>query len=100
MSVAPTLKVEQKLVLPSHRDAYYGGTWHAPIEARYVEGINPGTGESLGKVMDGAGARPQGRDRGGEVCFRRLAARAAARAREAVAQDCRCLARECGRAGD
>jgi betaine-aldehyde dehydrogenase len=59
MSVAPTLNVEQKLVLPSHRDAYYGGTWHAPIEARYVEGINPGTGESLGKVMDGTAADAQ-----------------------------------------
>src|SRR5579871_3429777 len=56
MSVAPTLKVEQRLVLPSHRDAYYGGTWRAPVEGRYVEGINPGSGESLGKVMDGTAA--------------------------------------------
>ncbi|MGP0090091.1 MAG: aldehyde dehydrogenase family protein [Xanthobacteraceae bacterium] len=59
MSVATPLKAAQTLVLPSHRDAYYGGRWHKPVDGRYVEGINPGTGESLGKVMDGTAADAQ-----------------------------------------
>ena len=44
-----------KLNLPTHRGAYYGGKWHEPKSGRYVDTINPGTGESLGKVAD-AGA--------------------------------------------
>ena len=59
MSVATTLQAAQTLVLPSHRDAYYGGAWHKPVEGRFVDGINPGTGESLGKVMDGTAADAQ-----------------------------------------
>ena len=38
--------------LPEHRDAYYGGAWHAPSRGRYAETINPGTGEVLAKVAD------------------------------------------------
>jgi acyl-CoA reductase-like NAD-dependent aldehyde dehydrogenase len=41
-----------KLTLPEHRDAYYGGKWHAPKDGHYVDTINPGTGESLDKVAD------------------------------------------------
>jgi betaine-aldehyde dehydrogenase len=59
VSVATTLKPTHTLVLPSHRDAYYGGAWHKPVEGRYVEGISPGTGETLGKVMDGTAADAQ-----------------------------------------
>ncbi len=40
------------LTLPTHRDLYYGGGWHAPKSARYAETINPATGESLGRVAD------------------------------------------------
>jgi betaine-aldehyde dehydrogenase len=40
------------LTLPTHRDLYYGGAWHAPKSARYVETINPATGEGLGRVAD------------------------------------------------
>jgi len=39
--------------LPSHRDPYYGGKWQKPKSDRYVDTISPGTGESLGKVVDG-----------------------------------------------
>jgi betaine-aldehyde dehydrogenase len=45
-SVAP-------LNLPSHRDPYYAGKWQKPAAGRYVEVVNPGTGESLGKIVDG-----------------------------------------------
>ena len=40
------------LNLPKHRGAYYGGAWHAPKSGREVDVINPGTGQSLGKVAD------------------------------------------------
>jgi len=42
----------QALILPEHRDAYYGGAWHAPKSSRRSDTINPGTGESLGPVAD------------------------------------------------
>src|SRR5437773_10231849 len=42
--------------LPSHRDPYYAGQWQKPKSPRYVETISPGTGESLGKVIDGSAA--------------------------------------------
>ena len=43
------------LKLPEHRSCYYGGGWHAPLSGSTADTINPGTGESLGKVAD-AGA--------------------------------------------
>jgi betaine-aldehyde dehydrogenase len=46
-----SLKAEP-LRLPDHRDAFYGGAWHASKSGRYVDTINPGTGESLGRVAD------------------------------------------------
>jgi betaine-aldehyde dehydrogenase len=46
----------ERLVLPSHRDCYYGGQWHPPKSGRHVESINPGTGESLGPVADASAA--------------------------------------------
>jgi betaine-aldehyde dehydrogenase len=48
----PQPAIPSKVTLPGHRDAYYGGKWHAPKDGRYVDTINPGTGESLGKVAD------------------------------------------------
>src|SRR5437868_12559112 len=42
--------------LPSHRDPYYAGRWQKPKSARYVDSISPGTGEPLGKVVDGSAA--------------------------------------------
>ena len=50
-AVAPKT-VKTPLVLPHHRGAYYGGHWHAPKNGRHVDTINPGTGDSLGKVAD------------------------------------------------
>src|SRR6266481_5957711 len=44
------------LNLPSHRDPYYAGQWQKPKSPRYVETISPGTGEPLGKVIDGSAA--------------------------------------------
>jgi len=46
-----SLKAEP-LHLPDHRDAFYGGAWHAPKSGRHVDSINPGTGESLGPVAE------------------------------------------------
>ena len=40
------------MVLPKNRGAYYAGAWHEPKAGRFVESINPGTGQSLGKVAD------------------------------------------------
>ena len=42
--------------LPSHRDPYYAGKWQKPKLDRYIDTISPGTGESLGKVVDGSAA--------------------------------------------
>ena len=44
--------ITAKLTLPEHRSCYYGGAWHAPLSARGADTINPGTGETLGKVAD------------------------------------------------
>ena len=43
------------LVLPSHSDLYYGGSWHPPFNGRYVDSCSPATGEALGRVADSAG---------------------------------------------
>jgi betaine-aldehyde dehydrogenase len=40
------------LVLPEHRDLYYGGAWHAPRSGRYVDVVSPGSGESLGRIAE------------------------------------------------
>src|SRR5437870_3269632 len=55
MTVATSLKpAPQSLNLPSHRDPYYAGKWQQPKAARYVEVTAPGSGASLGKVVDGS----------------------------------------------
>jgi betaine-aldehyde dehydrogenase len=57
MSVATHIKPAPPPVkLPSHRDPYYGGKWQKPTAGRYAEVINPGSGVSLGKVVDGTAA--------------------------------------------
>jgi len=43
-------------ILPSHRDLFYGGDWHAPLSRRYFDLTSPGTGEALGRAADGAEA--------------------------------------------
>src|SRR6202790_2652406 len=56
MSIATSRKVKAPpLNLPSHRDPYYAGKWQKPA-GRYVEVASPGTGESLGKVVEGNAA--------------------------------------------
>ena len=56
MSVATSVKTTAPaLTLPSHRDPFYAGRWQQP-HGRYVEVISPGTGESLGKVVEGNAA--------------------------------------------
>src|SRR5256885_15784232 len=73
----PPVAVTARLTLPKHRGCYYGGAWHAPLSGREADTINPGTGETLGKVADagaadvdaaGAAAKNAFRDResGGE----------------------------------
>ena len=39
------------LVLPQHRDLYYGGAWHRP-HGGYLDTFNPATGESLGPAAE------------------------------------------------
>lgn len=36
------------LIMPSRRDLYYGGAWHAPAAAAMVSTYSPSTGEDLG----------------------------------------------------
>jgi betaine-aldehyde dehydrogenase len=42
------------LSLPAHRGLYFGGAWHDPESGRFDETLNPGTGESLGRVAAGS----------------------------------------------
>src|SRR5262249_9488603 len=57
MSVATTMKSEAPAVrLPTRRDPYYAGKWQKPAAGRYLEVTGPGSGESLGKVVDGTAA--------------------------------------------
>jgi acyl-CoA reductase-like NAD-dependent aldehyde dehydrogenase len=57
VAVASAAKTEPLLPnLPSHRDPYYAGRWQKPKSPRYVDSISPGTGEPLGKVIDGSAA--------------------------------------------
>ena len=51
-AVSPQAASAQAVVLPKNRGAYYGGAWHEPKAGRFVDTINPGTGQSLGKVAD------------------------------------------------
>jgi betaine-aldehyde dehydrogenase len=51
-AVAPSSLSSIKLNLPKQRGAYYDGKWHAPRAGRYVDTLNPGTGESLGRLAD------------------------------------------------
>jgi betaine-aldehyde dehydrogenase len=53
MSVATATKPAQSLKLPTHRDPYYAGKWQKPATARYADVTAPGSGEALGKVIDG-----------------------------------------------
>ena len=48
--------IDTTLKLPVNRTCYYGGAWHAPKSGREADTINPGTGESLGKVADAGAA--------------------------------------------
>src|SRR5262245_32071498 len=51
-AVSPQAAAAQAVVLPKNRGAYYAGAWYEPKAGRFVESINPGTGQSLGKVAD------------------------------------------------
>jgi betaine-aldehyde dehydrogenase len=42
--------------LPAHRDLYVGGRWEAPQAGRYEDTLNPGTGETLGRVATAGAA--------------------------------------------
>ena len=53
MSVATSTKPAQALKLPTHREPYYAGKWQKPATERYADVTAPGSGASLGKVVDG-----------------------------------------------
>lgn len=42
----------RELVLPQHRQLYYGGAWHDPFEGKMTETFSPSTAESLGDVAE------------------------------------------------
>jgi len=54
MSVATQMKPAAALKLPSHRNPYYAGQWQQPKADRYAEVTAPGSGQSLGKVVEGS----------------------------------------------
>src|SRR6266446_5015256 len=56
--------------LPSHRDPYYAGKWQKPKSDRYVDAISPGTGASLGKVVDGSAADAEAAIAAAKAAFR------------------------------
>src|SRR6266487_6711637 len=56
--------------LPTHRDPYSGGRWQKPKSPRYVETISPGTGEPLGKVIDGSAADAEAAIAAAKTAFR------------------------------
>src|SRR5882757_1253447 len=71
MSVASTTKpAAPPLRLPTHREAYYAGKWQKPATDRYVDVIAPGTGESLGKVLDGTVADAEAAIAAAKAAFR------------------------------
>lgn len=44
MQINPLLLPHAAACLPAHRQLFYGGTWHAPLDGRYQDSINPATG--------------------------------------------------------
>src|SRR5436853_5217113 len=71
MSVATSMKpAAQSLDLPFHRDPYCGGKWEKPAAGRYVEVTAPGTGETLGKVVDGTAADAEAAIAAAKAAFR------------------------------
>jgi betaine-aldehyde dehydrogenase len=71
MSVATSMKTApQSLNLPSHRDPYYAGKWQTPAAGRYAEVTAPGSGESLGKVVDGTAADAEAAIAAAKAAFR------------------------------
>src|SRR6202051_4525231 len=68
MSVATPIKAPP-LNLPSHRDPYYAGGWQKPA-GRYVEVASPGTGESLGQVVEGNAADAEAAIAAAKAAFR------------------------------
>jgi betaine-aldehyde dehydrogenase len=53
MSVATSVKPAQPPKLPTHREPYYAGKWQKPAAGRYADVTAPGSGQPLGKVVDG-----------------------------------------------
>lgn len=43
-------------LLPTHRDLFYGGRWHPATSGRYLDLIDPATGEALGQVAEAGAA--------------------------------------------
>ena len=56
--------------LPLHRDPYYAGKWQKPKANRYADAVSPGTGESLGKVVDGSAADAEAAIAAAKAAFR------------------------------
>src|SRR5437764_11036823 len=69
MNVATTMKAPA-LRLPTHRDPYFAGKWQKPAAGRYVEVTGPGTGESLGNVIDGSVADAEAAIAAAKAAFR------------------------------
>jgi betaine-aldehyde dehydrogenase len=68
MSLAVPVKAPS-LKLPSHRGPYYAGKWQKP-SGRQVEVTSPGTGESLGQVVEGNAADAEAAIAAAKAAFR------------------------------
>jgi betaine-aldehyde dehydrogenase len=51
-SPTQTGRIDPASVIPTHRDLYYGGEWHAPVDGRYVPTLNPGLNRQVGEAAD------------------------------------------------
>jgi betaine-aldehyde dehydrogenase len=48
--------ISKQLLLPKHRDLFYGGAWHRPQSGVYYELSSPGSGDALGQAADASEA--------------------------------------------
>lgn len=83
--------------LPEHRELYYGGEWHAPVDGKVTPTWDPGRGVELGGVAEASSAdvdRAVAAARAGFLVWRDVAPLERARILKQIAQILRDNARE------
>lgn len=54
MSATAAFAPDLSAALPTHRDIYYGGSWHHPVHERYTTIVSPATGQHVFEVAQGS----------------------------------------------